>query len=71
MPFYDIAWTFGWIFILAVMILALVSLGRARGELGVFWSVVWCLAIVLLPVIGPAAWFIYRGARPSGKATEG
>lgn len=71
MPFYDIAWTFGGIFIRIVMVVALLSLGGARQELGVFWSVVWCLAIVLLPLIGPAAWFIYRGPRSSRRAKEG
>lgn len=65
MPLYDIVWTFGGIFALIIMVVALLSLGGARQELDLFWSVVWCLAIVLLPLIGPAAWFIHRGPRPS------
>lgn len=65
MPLYDIAWTFGGIFILIVMAVELLSLRGALQELGTFWSVVWCLAIVLLPLIGPAAWFIHRGPRSS------
>lgn len=68
MPLYDIAWTFGGILIFIVMVVALLSLRGARQELGAFWSVVWCLAIVLLPLIGPAAWFITRGPRSSRTA---
>lgn len=53
---YDIAWTTAFLLILALTILALVSIARAAKRLTSTQAMMWTLLVVLVPVIGSLAW---------------
>ncbi|MBS0023666.1 PLDc N-terminal domain-containing protein [Microbacterium paraoxydans] len=57
---YDIVWSIGLVPVLVLMGTALVSLFRRVPRLTLIVSIVWFFVIVLLPVVGPLLWFLFR-----------
>lgn len=53
---YDIVWSAISVVVLALMILALVSLARSAKRLNGAQGLIWTLVIIFVPVIGPLAW---------------
>ncbi|WP_447949185.1 PLD nuclease N-terminal domain-containing protein [Microbacterium aurum] len=53
---YDIVWSVIAVVLLALMILALVSLARSAKRLNGTQGLVWTLVVIFVPVIGPLAW---------------
>ena len=54
----DIGWS---IFVLAVVVLlvvSLISVGRRSSGLGALATAIWVVVVILLPVLGPLAWFV-------------
>ena len=50
-----------WIPLIFLWVFALVELLRNRDELEGWQVVLWLLAIVFLPIVGPAAYLVYQG----------
>lgn len=59
---YDLLWSLVLLCYLALVVGALVSLGRSGRGLGPGMTLVWAALILLLPLLGPAAWF-FAGRR--------
>lgn len=60
---YDIAWTAVTVLVVALTVVALVALARSAKQLTSTQALLWTLIVLLVPVIGPAAWlFIGRRA---------
>jgi len=53
---YDIAWSVVSVLVLALMILAVVSLARSAKRLNAARGLTWTLLVLFVPVIGPLAW---------------
>lgn len=55
---YDLVWSLVLLCYLGLVVGALISLGRSGRQLGPIATLVWAVLIVLLPLLGPAAWFL-------------
>lgn len=55
---YDLVWSLVLLCYLGLVVGALISLGRSARRLGPAISLVWALVILLLPLLGPATWFL-------------
>jgi len=53
---YDIAWTIISVLLVVLVIMALVSIGRASKRLTPTQALVWTLVTIFVPVVGPVAW---------------
>lgn len=53
---YDIAWTMVLFLVIALIVVALVSLARTAKRLTSTQALIWALVTILVPVIGPVAW---------------
>lgn len=54
---YDIVWSMVMVALLALAVLALVSIGRAREVTG--WrTLAWIVVVLALPLVGPVLWFL-------------
>lgn len=53
---YDIAWTAASILLVALAIMALVSIAQAAKRLTSTQALTWTLVTVFVPVLGPIAW---------------
>ncbi|MFK0402924.1 PLD nuclease N-terminal domain-containing protein [Microbacterium sp. NPDC090225] len=62
---YDIVFSLVWLVVCAYAVVALVSAVRDRRTDGIRF-LLWFLIIVLLPVIGPTAWFVIRPREGEG-----
>jgi heme/copper-type cytochrome/quinol oxidase subunit 2 len=70
---YDVVFSSVWVAVCAYTVIAVVSALRDRRVTGIRF-LLWFLVIVLLPVIGPTAWFVLRPSReetPAGPGTPG
>lgn len=56
---YDIVFSLVWLVVCAYAVVALVSAVRDRRVVGIHF-LLWFLAIALVPIIGPTAWFVRR-----------
>lgn len=54
---YDLVWSGGVLLLVAIMVFFIVQVFRRRESVANPWS--WALAIIVLPVIGIAAWLVY------------
>jgi hypothetical protein len=64
-PLYDFVWSITAILLIAVVVIALVSIVRQSAHLSPLASVAWAAVVVFLPVLGPIAWFVL--GRPSSR----
>jgi uncharacterized membrane protein YhaH (DUF805 family) len=53
---YDIAWTIISILLIALVIVALVSIARTAKRLTSAQALIWTLVTIFVPVVGPIAW---------------
>ena len=53
---YDIAWTAISILLIALVIVALVSIARTAKRLTSTHALIWTLVTIFVPVVGPIAW---------------
>ncbi len=53
---YDIAWSAITVLVIALAIVALISLARAARRLTATQGLLWTLVVLLVPVVGPVAW---------------
>lgn len=65
---FDIAWSSVAVVLLALTIMALVSLARHAKRLPITAALVWTLVVLLFPVVGALAWFAI--GRRSVRATD-
>lgn len=65
---YDVAWTAAVVVALALLVIALVSIGRNRQTLTSLQALVWTLLVILLPFVGPLAWLV--AGRPGRAAID-
>lgn len=63
---YDITYSALSVVVVALMIMALVSVARSAKKLTATQALVWTVLIIFLPVLGPTAWFAIgrQTARP-------
>lgn len=54
---YDVLWTVVVVAFAVVVILALVSIGRAASRMSPLVTLGWALVVIFLPLVGPLAWF--------------
>ena len=68
---YDIAWSVITAVVIALTVVALISLVRSAKRLTDWQRVVWVALILLVPVIGPISWLAtgdrLHAAAPSGR----
>ena len=63
---YDIAWTIISVLLVVLVIVALVSIGRAAKRLTTTQALIWTLLTIFVPVVGPIAWLsIGRRSSPT------
>jgi hypothetical protein len=53
---YDIAWAAVSVLMVALLVVALVSIARAANRLTSFQALIWVLVAIFVPVVGPIAW---------------
>jgi len=53
---YDIAWTIVPFLVIALVVVALVSLARTAKRLTSMQALIWALVTIFVPVVGPLAW---------------
>ncbi len=53
---YDIVWTLVSVLVIALVIVALVSIARTAKRLTSTQALVWALVTIFVPVVGPLAW---------------
>ena len=63
---YDIAWTMVSVLVIALVVVALVSMARIAQRLTAAQALVWALVTIFVPVVGPLAWL--SAGRRSGLA---
>jgi hypothetical protein len=70
---YDIAWSAASVVVLVLLIAALVSIARVAKRLTSGQALGWTLVVLLLPVVGAAAWFAIgrRAGMPAGAESAG
>lgn len=69
---YDVAWSGVALALLALLVVALVSLARSAKALTSAQALVWTLVAIFVPVLGPLAWlFIGRPAARASLAAAG
>lgn len=67
---YDIVWSMVTVLVLALTIVALVSLARSAGRLTATQALIWTVVVLLVPFLGPVAWLtIGRRAVPAEPTT--
>ena len=67
---YDIAWWVIAVLLLALTVVALVTLARSAGRLSPTQALVWTLIVLFVPLVGPIAWLtIGRRATPAHRST--
>lgn len=62
---YDLAWSGVALVVLALLVVALVSLARSAKGLTSGQALVWTLVAIFVPVLGPLAWLFI--GRPSAR----
>lgn len=67
---YDVIITALWVGVLAYTAVAFISAVRDRRVTGIRF-LLWFLVIVLLPIIGPTAWFVLRDRRDDARTAPG
>lgn len=65
---YDIVWSGAAALLLALMIVALVSIARSAKQLTSRQALGWTLLAILLPVVGPLSWFAIGRRSPAVSA---
>ena len=53
---YDIAWTMFSVLIIALVVVALVSMARTAKRLTSAQAMIWALVTIFVPVVGPLVW---------------
>lgn len=66
---YDIAWTVISVLMIALLVVALVSIARSATRLTVASSLVWTLVAIFVPLVGPLAWLAV-GRRSGGNRAD-
>ncbi|PCN49754.1 hypothetical protein Csp2054_00770 [Curtobacterium sp. 'Ferrero'] len=66
---YDLIWGALTVVMFALLVAALISIGRHAAEMGVIVALVWAVVAIVMPFLGPAAWF-FVGRRQSGSASR-
>ncbi|MCK6065771.1 MULTISPECIES: PLD nuclease N-terminal domain-containing protein [Microbacterium] len=62
---YDIVWSIVTVLIIALTIVALVTLARSARRLTATQALIWTVVVLFIPFLGPAAWLtIGRGGVP-------
>jgi len=54
---FDLVWSSVVVLVLALIIVALISLARNARQLTSTQALVWTIVVIFVPVIGPIAWF--------------
>ncbi len=62
---YDIVWSIATVGLLVLLVAALISIGRAGRGIGSVAVLGWTLLAILLPLLGPLAWFL--AGRPAAR----
>jgi len=65
---YDVAWSLITVLVIALTILALVSLARAAKRLTTARGLLWAALVLLIPLLGPLAWLTV--GRLAGRLAE-
>jgi hypothetical protein len=66
---YDVMWTAVLAGIVALAVVAIAQIGRAKAVTGVE-AAVWVLVVLALPVAGSLAWFVLRPDRRGARALD-
>jgi hypothetical protein len=53
---YDIAWSVVAVLLIALTVVALISLARSAARVSRTQALVWTLIVLIVPVVGPIAW---------------
>lgn len=53
---YDIAWSIAVAVVIALAVVALISLARSARRLTSGQALIWVLVVLMIPAFGPAAW---------------
>lgn len=67
---YDVIWTIALAVIASLAVVAIAQLVRAKAVAGLE-AAIWVLIILVLPVVGPIAWFAVRPDRRVERALRG
>ncbi|MCY7288286.1 MAG: PLD nuclease N-terminal domain-containing protein [Cryobacterium sp.] len=67
-PLYDLVWTATAIALIAMIVLALVSVTRHTDGLSTTATAVWAAIVVFAAFVGPIAWFVV--GRPAARASR-
>jgi len=66
-PLYDLVWSVVPILLIALVVLALISIARNTAGLSSTATAVWAAVVLFVAPIGPIAWFII--GRPAARAS--
>ncbi len=69
---YDIAWTVVTVLMIALLLVAFISLVRFAPRLKATSALIWSLLIICVPIVGPIAWLAVgrRSGLSSAQATS-
>jgi len=65
-PLYDLVWSVTAILLIALVVIALISIARHAAQMSSTATVVWIAVAVFVAVLGPLAWFVV--GRPAARA---
>lgn len=63
----DVLWSFVGAIYLIVVIIAVVQIFRTKAISGIAGGL-WVLAVIVIPVLGPLAWFLLHPVTPTEKS---
>lgn len=63
---YDITWSVTVVVVLALMIIALISIARTANRITSSQALIWTLATIFLPLVGPLSW-LFIGRRSANR----
>ena len=67
---YDIVWAAASVALLALMIIALISIARRAKNLTTTQSLIWTVLVIFIPALGPLAW-LFIGRPATAKLSSG
>lgn len=62
---YDLVWSATAVVMIALLVVALISLARSAKSLSTSQALIWTLVAILVPIVGPLAW-LFVGRRSVG-----
>ena len=62
-PVYDVLWVAAPVLVLALTVVALVSISRTAHR-SITELFVWLAIVIFVPVLGPVAWLLVKGSLP-------